>query len=236
MFRSRSLSRAWSARVLGGALAALSAAACGTVAEWEPRAGELTLQVSPYPPVAGQPLLLGVSAKNVGPVRVYQGDELIAAFANVELDGERTYQVLASSSEIPRAQAVAYDYRELSIEARSFASPPPEPPAEPEPMGPPVEDCQGVREATGSCSTPGAQGVQLSVYNGTSSTVSVYDRRRLDGTPDSCFNDIKAIVPPGESRRTDQLQGNVIWFIDDATATVVRAVELPRVSSCLIVL
>ncbi len=119
-----------------GWLCAVGLGGCSDeAAEWEERAGSLTLRASPLPPVAGEPLVLGLEARNVGPIRVFQGDTLIAAFANTAVDGTRSYTVTAQSDEAPRAVAVGFDFRTLTVAAEPFASPPP-PEAAPAPSAP----------------------------------------------------------------------------------------------------
>jgi hypothetical protein len=111
------------------ALAAGSALlACGDVKEWQEQSGTLTLRARPLPAVEGMPLALSVEGSNVGPVSVYQGDSLIATFANVALDGKQSYTVSAVSDEAPHAEAVAYDFRRVRADASELVG-------EPEPAG-----------------------------------------------------------------------------------------------------
>lgn len=228
--------------VLWGACLCALALACGDVKEWENKAGKLTLSAQPLPPVAGMPLTLAVTAENVGPIEVFQGNARIATFANLKLDGKSSFSVTAVSEETPRAVSVAYDYKQLEVEATAFTSPP----------GPSanggsggsggsggapsvvVEDCPGVTETPGACSEPGTAPMNLQVVNNTPDPITVY--RRQFSAPGVCFNQIQALMQPGASRTMQQSPGNVILVMNDATATALRVITLPDTPMCTIVL
>lgn len=237
MFRSLTRDRAfWKA-----ALAfAVGVAACSSVAEWEEVPGTLELYADPLPPVAGQPLVLGVRAENVGPVEVFQGDVRLATFANTDLTARRDFEVVARSDEQPYAAAVAYDRQRLVVYAAPFTSPPDVPDAGPEvPDGGPLlqESCPGVIDlAAPECSSSGGAAISVRVWNNTPNPVSVYERPPSPTEPGQCLLDIAALAAPGAIAQFTSTEGAVLRVLDDTTIQVVREVRLPAGSACDLVL
>ena len=218
-------------------VAACLAAACSSTFEWEEKVGSLKLYASPVSPIAGEPVVLAVEGKNVGPVRVFQGDRLIAAFANEPLEGDAV-QVTALSSETPRATAVAYDYRRLEVDAVPFANDPPPsmPDAGVDSASEVVEECPGVEDASGRCSTPSSSPIAITLHNAGESPLSVYERPASPIDPTQCTLSLVALLAPGATQQLSSSAGAVLRVVDDRTAGVVRDVLLPERDTCTLVL
>ena len=92
--------------------------------EWDEKPGTLELYATPLPPVAGQALTLGVLGTNIGPVDVFQGDQRIASLVNVDTSNRVDFQVIALSNAVPKAVAVAYDFKRLEAQAGAFTTAP----------------------------------------------------------------------------------------------------------------
>jgi LCCL domain len=92
--------------------------------EWDEQPGTLELYATPLPPVAGQPLTLGVVGTNVGPVDIFQGDQRVASLVNVDTSKRVDFQVVAVSNAVPKAVAVAYDFKRLEAQAAAFTTVP----------------------------------------------------------------------------------------------------------------
>ncbi|EYF07203.1 hypothetical protein [Chondromyces apiculatus] len=241
MFRSRSPEQTrWRfalACAVGAAGGALLLTACGSGdKEWEELPGTLELFAYPMPPAAGQELVLGLLATNVGPVDVFQGEQRLATFVRVDLAERVDFRVTAVSAELPRAVAVAYDYERLEVGAVPYEGATPEPEPEPEP-GPFAENCPGVVDLSAQeCSVEGGAAVHVRVRNDGPNPVSVYNRPVSIGDPSQCILDIKALTASGAVSEFEATAGAVIRVLDDVTIQVVREVRLPEVAACDLVL
>ncbi|AKT43808.1 hypothetical protein [Chondromyces crocatus] len=234
MFRSPSRDRVFRGVALGALALVAGAIACSSVAEWEEVPGTLELYADPLPPTPGQPLTIGVLAKNVGPVDILQGSERVATFANVELEERRSFQIVAVSAELPVATAVAYDYQKLVVQAAPFtgdlpdAGPPPD-------SGPSFEgeNCPGVVDLMAhQCSADGGAPLTVRLYNARSTPVSVYKRPVDIGNPSQCTLDLAALTSPGAISQFEVMAGTVLRVIDDVSVQVVREVALPDTVLC----
>lgn len=234
MFRSLNRERA---RMTGFLSVVCVALGCSSPAEWEEKPGNLELFASPLTPEAGSSMVLGLRAMNVGPVQVYQGDELIATFLNVDLKELKTYTVQAVSTKRPRAVGVAYDFERVEVNAAEFkgAVPEPEPEPQPEPE-PAIEDCPGLVEVTDNrCSDAGEEMVRLQLYNNSESPLSVYESTPAVSDPAQCVAELRALIPMEESRELELLAGTVLRVVADRSAATVRHVQVPVVEQCDIV-
>lgn len=240
MFRSLSRDRRGQRGPRRAALAfVLGLVACSSIAEWEEVPGTLELYADPLPPVTGQPLVLGVRATNVGPVDVYQGSVRVATFANLDLSERVDVEVVAASDETPRAVAVAYDRKRLEKDAAQFNGEPMVPDAGTGDAGPTFqESCPGLIDpvSQGDCSdTTGSAPVAVRIWNNSESPVSVYERAPA-GSPGMCFNNIVALAAPGDIVEIAAVEYQVLSAINDANLQVMRAVRLPPVGQCDLVL
>lgn len=107
-------------RLAAALFSVLLSLSCSSVAEWEEAPGRVELFATPLPPVAGELLVLGLRASNVGPIEVVQGETVIATFFNIDLKELKAYEVRAASSETPRAEAVGFDYKRIKVTAAAF--------------------------------------------------------------------------------------------------------------------
>lgn len=212
------------------------AVACSSTKEWEEKPGEIALYADPLPPVAGATLTLGVTAKNVGPIDVFQGATRIASFANVDVSKRYDVRVRAVSAELPRAVTVAYDRERVEATATAFPSAPS--PVDPGPGPtdplPAEEDCPGVEElATNACPpSPDAGTVSVRAINATDGPLSVYASLPDPITPESCLPSLVALVAAGAEKQFSQPAGTVLRFVDDRTAQSIRIVRLPVTDTC----
>lgn len=219
------------------ALLLAAAVGCSSVAEWEKQPGELELFAAPLPPVPGEPIVLGIKAKNVGPIEVFQGDTLIATFLNVDLEEVKTYQVTATSNKKPRAVTFAHDYERLEFGASPFpgAAPPPQPSpvmtAEPEPEPTPPTMCPGLEDVATGCSES-TTSLRVRVVNNSPSALTIYEDSPGVIDPAQCTLSLLMLVPVGANREFDSAAGAVLRIVADNTAQTVRRVRLPEVDSC----
>jgi hypothetical protein len=219
-----------------------TAIGCSSVAEWEERPGEIELFASPLPPVAGEPITLGVKAKNVGPIEVFQGDTLIATFMNVELDELKTYDVVAASDKKPRAVSIAYDYRRLELAAAPFpsAAPPAQPSpvmtTEPEPEPPAATECPGLVDAPTGCSEEPTTPMRVRIVNNTTGPLTIYEAPPHVFDPAQCSMALRTLVNVGATQEFESTAGAVIQVVLDDTIQTVRRVRLPEVDVCQLVI
>lgn len=208
---------------------------CSSTKEWEEKPGSVALFATPLPPVAGQPLTLGVTGTNVGPIDVFQGSVRIASFANVELERRVDVRVIARSDEPPRAVTMAYDYRVLEVAAAAFPSPPapPDLDAGSEPDPGPAESCAGVEDlSANACPAADGRTIAVRVHNASPNPVSVYELTPGVIEPTQCLPALHAIVRPGNTGEFSRPAGAVLRIVDDRTAAAVRIVRLPDVDVC----
>lgn len=221
---------------------------CGSVAEWERREGQLELFAGPLPAVANQGLWVAVRAQNVGPVEVFQGEQRIASFVGVDLSDGVTHTVVAVSNEVPRAVAVAYDFKRLEVTAVPYAedSEPPTKP-EPEPEDPkddePPEnhdglwlDCSGAeKDVAPSCTPPTGEPITVRFRNERSRSVDAYELIPLVVPAGQCIPSVVAIVPAKDVRESELEGGSVIQIGDSVEGRFIALPEtLPEDASCTI--
>lgn len=222
--------------VVLGLLGTAIVTACSSTKEWEEKPGEIALYADPLPPVAGATLVLGVTAKNVGPVDVFQGTTRIASLVNVDLSKRYDVRVRAVSADLPRAVTVAYDRERIEATATAFPSAPAPTDPGPGPTDPlpAEEDCPGVEDlAANTCPpTPDAGTVSVRVINTTDGPLSVYASLPDPITAGSCVPSVVALVAAGAERPFSSAAGTVLRFVDDRTAQSVRIVRLPTVATC----
>jgi hypothetical protein len=222
--------------------------------EWDEKPGTLELYAAPLPPVAGQALTLGVLGTNVGPVDVFQGDQRIASLVNVDTTKRAEFQVIAVSSAVPTAVAVAYDFKRLEAQAKPFTTQPSVPDGGLVDAGPRdagvrdagapdvgavdaapafVEDCPGlVSVPSPDVCTPYRPGnVELIVRNERPSTVVAVALSNVDGGP--CRE--STLTPDFPANRTVTAypwSGMVVEFRSAGSATALRRVQLPAAGTC----
>lgn len=240
--------------------------ACSGTKEWEAKPGTLELYATPLPPVPGQPLTLGVLATNVGPVDVFQGTERIASLVNVEASKRVDFQAIAVSAAVPKAVAVAYDFRRLEVEAVAFGTRPNVPDGGTLDAGPRdaaapdasaavdagsvdagpfdagvtyVEDCPGLVSLIGP--------TECGLGNGASLGFNVRNLRaqaaglRLyyaSSTGGACQPSTTGVtLQPNSAQALTLTAGITLEFFDKTTTQVFRTVRLPSSGTCnLIVL
>ncbi len=224
--------------------------ACGEK-EWEEKSGTLELYASPLPPVAGQALTLGVLGTNVGPVDVFQGEQRIATLVNVDTTKRVDLQVIAVSSAVPKAVAVAYDFKRLEAQAAPFTTQPSVPDgglvdagprdagavdASPVDAAPPfVEDCPGLVSLASptACNPETVDTIAVDVRNDRPNTVAI----RVYAAPDggTCLRVAGTALFNGNQQMRAELQrGATVEFVDRGATTAFRTVRLPSQGPCAI--
>jgi hypothetical protein len=226
--------------------------------EWDEKPGTLELYAAPLPPVAGQALTLGVLGTNVGPVDVFQGDQRIASLVNVDTTKRADFQVIAVSSAVPKAVAVAYDFKRLEAQAAPFTTQPSVPDGGLVDAGPRdagvrdadapdvgavdaapafVEDCPGLVTVAdpNACAPAAAGNVELTVRNDRPSTVVAYAYSPKDGGTCS----VTTLSPFFQSNRTTTTfpaGGAILEFRDNGFLIGFRKIQLPTQGTCKLLL
>ena len=217
--------------------------------EWDEKPGTLELYATPLPPVAGQALTLGVVGTNVGPVDVFQGDQRVASLVNVDTSNRVDFQVIAVSNAVPKAVAVAYDFKRLEAQAAPFTTVPRVPDGGLVDAGPRdagaavdarptfVEDCPGlVSLATPtSCNEETVDTMSVDIRNDRPSGVEM--RVYFSRDAGSCEQvSAGSGFPANRQVRLSLKRGATVEFYDIATSTVFRTVKLPLQGPCSILL
>lgn len=206
----------------------------------------IELEVTPLPPVAGEPLAFTLNVVDVSYVDIYQGDELVWSVVNNDADGvPPTFnRFVARSAVVPRA--VGYGANGVRIEALARTSVAPPPPidagvdsAPPPPPAPFAESCPDRMELTPdvdagmTCGQPSALSIPLRARNERATPVDFY---RTQQPPNQCVIEGVLRVFPGTTEKVTLFTGNFVRIIDGQTQVVLREMNMTGGRPCDLVI